>query len=132
MTSDIFCSNSFVMKCLKRLINDNFPVFSFIFGSSHSVCYCPAVKLCLTLCNSRDCSTPGLLSFTISWHLLKFMFTESVMLSHPLLPPSPLAFNFPSIRVFSDESALHIRWPKYWSFSFSIRLFNEYSGLVFL
>ena len=93
MTSDIFCSNSFVMKCLKRLINDNFPVFSFVFGSSHSVCYCPAVKLCLTLCNSMDCSTPGLLSFTISWHLLKFMSTESVMLSHPLLPPSPLAFN---------------------------------------
>ena len=65
--------------------------------------------------------------------LLKLMFTESVMLSnhiilcHPLfLPPSI----FPSIRVFSNESALCVRWPKYWSFSFSISPPNEYSGLI--
>ena len=73
------------------------------------------------------------LSFTISQSLLKLMLIESVMppnhliLCHPLfLLPSIL----PSIRVFSNELALHIRWPKYWSFSFSISLSNEYSGLI--
>ena len=72
------------------------------------------------------------LSFTISWSLPKFMPTESVMTSkhlilcHPLLLPSIL----PSIRVFSNESAVCIRWPKYWSFSFSISLSSEYSGLI--
>ena len=71
-------------------------------------------------------------SFTISQSLLKLMSNESVMLSnhlilcHPLLLPSI----FPSIRVFSNESALCIRWPKYWSFSFSISPSNEYSGLI--
>ena len=70
------------------------------------------------------------LSFTISRSLLKPMSIESVMpsnLYHPLLLPSI----FPSIRVFSNESALPIRWPKYWSFSFSISPSNEYSGLIF-
>ena len=72
------------------------------------------------------------LSITNSWSLLKLMSIESVMpsnyliLCHPLLPPSV----FPSIRVFSDESALCIRWPKYWSFSFSISPSNKYSGLI--
>ena len=73
------------------------------------------------------------MSFTISRSLLKLMSVESVIpsnhliLSHPfLLLPSI----FPSIRVFSNESALHIRWPKYWSFSLSISLSNEYSGLI--
>ena len=73
------------------------------------------------------------LSFTISLSLLKLMSTELVMpsnhliLCHPLLP---LPSIFPSIRVFSNESAPPIRWPKYWSFSFSISLSNEYSGLI--
>jgi len=69
------------------------------------------------------------LSFAISWSLLTLMSIESVMLilCHPLLL---LPSVFPSIRVFSNESALWIRWPKYWSFSFSISLFNEYSGLI--
>ena len=68
------------------------------------------------------------LSITSSWSLLKLMSIESVMPSnlfifcHPLLLPSI----FPSIRVFSNESALHIRWPKYWSFSFSISPSNEH------
>ena len=73
------------------------------------------------------------LSSTNSWSLLKLMSIESVMpcnhliLCHPLLlPPSII----PSIRVFSNESALRIRWPKYWSFSFSISPSNEYSGLI--
>ena len=73
------------------------------------------------------------LSFTISWSLLKFMSFKSVMpsnhlnLCHPLLL---LPSIFPSLRVFSNESVLHIRWPKYWSFSFNISLLSEYSGLI--
>ena len=78
-------------------------------------------RSCLTLCNPMDCSTPGLPAH-------KLMPIESVMpsnyliLCHPLLLPPSI---FPSI-IFSNESALHIRWPKYWSFSFSISLSNEY------
>ena len=72
------------------------------------------------------------LSIPNSWRLLKLISIELVMpsnhliLCHPLLLPSI----FPSIRVFSNESALHIRWPKYWSFSFSISPSNKYSGLI--
>ena len=80
-----------------------------------------------------DCSTPGFPLFIISRSLLKLMSIESVMPSNHLilccsllLPPS----GFPSIWVFFSESALHIRWPKYWSFSFSISPSNEYSGLI--
>ena len=56
---------------------------------------------------------------------------DAIQPSHPLLSPSPPAFIFPSIRVFSNESALCIRWPKYWSFSLNISSTNEYSGLIF-
>ena len=73
------------------------------------------------------------LSFTISWNLLRLMSIESVMPSNHLILCHPLLFLpsiFPSIRVFSNESALRIRWPKYWSFSFSISPCNEYSGLI--
>ena len=73
------------------------------------------------------------LSFTISQSLLKLMSIESVMPSnHPILcyPLLLLPSIFPSIRVFSNDSALRIRWPKCWSFSFSISPSNEYSGLI--
>ena len=73
------------------------------------------------------------LSITNSQSLLKLMFIESVMLSsHPILchPLLLLPSIFPSIRVFSNESVLRIRWPKYWSFSFSISPSNGYSGLI--
>ena len=73
------------------------------------------------------------LSFTISWSFLKFMSVESVMLSNHLILCCPLLILpsiFPSIRVFSNESALQIRWPKYWIFSFSISPSSEYSGLI--
>ena len=73
------------------------------------------------------------LSFTISWNLLKFMSVELVMLSNHLMLCQPLLLLpsiFPSIRVFSNELALRIRWPKHWSFSFSISSSNEYSGLI--
>ena len=75
------------------------------------------------------------LSITNSWSLLKLMSIESVMPSNHLIFCHPLLLLpsiFPSIRVFSKESVLCIRWPKYWSFSFSISLFNEYSGLISL
>ena len=73
------------------------------------------------------------LSITNSWRLLKLMSIELVMPSNHLILCHPLLLwpsIFPSIRVFSNESVLYIRWPKYWSFSFSISPFNEYSGLI--
>jgi len=73
------------------------------------------------------------LSITNSWSLLKLMSIESVMPSNHLILCCSLLLLpsiFPSIRVFSSESVLHIRWPKYWSFSFSISPSNEYSGLI--
>ena len=75
----------------------------------------------------------ALLSFTISWSLFRFMPSESVMLSNHLILYHPLLLLpsiFPSIRVFYIELALHVRLPKYWSFSFSITPSNEYSGLI--
>ena len=89
--------------------------------------------MCPTLCNLMDCSMLGFPVFTVSRSLFKLMSIESVMpsnhfiLCHPLLL---LLSIFPSIRVFSNESVLHIKWPKYWSFSFSICPSNEYSGLI--
>ena len=73
------------------------------------------------------------LSSTSSWSLLKFMSIELVMTSNHLILCHFFLFLssiFPSIRVFSNDSALYIRWPKYWSFSFSISPSNEYSGLI--
>ena len=74
------------------------------------------------------------MSITNSWSLLELMPIESVRPSNHLILCHPLLLLpsiFPSIRVFSDESVLHIRWPKYWSFSFSINLSNEYSRLIY-
>ena len=80
-----------------------------------------------------DCSTPGLLSITNSRTLLKLMSIESVMPSNHLILCHLLLLLlsiFPSIRVFSNESVLRIRWPNYWSFSFSISPSNEHPGLI--
>ena len=94
---------------------------------------CSVTKSCPVLCDLMDCSTPGL---PVPHHLLefpKFMSIESVMPSNHLILCCPLLLLssiFPSIRVFSNESALRIRWPKYWSFSFSISPFSEYSRLI--
>ena len=96
--------------------------------------HCSSVtKLCPTLCSPIDCSTPG---FPVLYYLPEFAQThvhwvdDAIQPSHPLLsPPSPASV-FPSVRVFSNESALHIRLPKYWSFSFSISPTNEHSGLI--
>ena len=81
-----------------------------------------------------DCSTPGFavlhhfpeLAQTHAGEFESMMTFNHLILGHPLLLP----WNFPSIRVFSKESVLHIRWPKYWSFAFSMSLSNEYSGLI--
>ena len=94
------------------------------------LCYCSSfAKSCPTLCDPMSTS----LSFTISQSLLKLMYIELVMPSNHLGLCRPLLLLpsvFPSIRVFSSELALHIRWPKYWSFSFSISSSNEYSELI--
>ena len=88
---------------------------------------------CPTLCDSMDCSTPVSPVLPYLPEFAQIVSIESVMpsnhlvLCHPLLL---LASIFPSIRVFSNESALRIRWPKYWSFSFSINPSNEHSGLI--
>ena len=80
-----------------------------------------------------NCSTPGLpvhhqLPESTQTHV--HCVSDAIQSSHPLLSPSLPALNLPSIRVFSNESALHIRWPKYWSFSFNISPSNEHPGLI--
>ena len=94
---------------------------------------CSFVWSCPTLCNPWTAPRQASLSFIISRSLLKLMSIELVMPSNQLILCHPLLLLpsiSPSIRVFSKESVLHIRWPKYWSFSFSISLSSEYSGLV--
>ena len=103
--------------------------------SSCVTCFIPfqfslVTQLCLTLYNPMDYSTP---SFPVHHQLLELTQThvyqvgDTIQPSHPLSSPSPA---FPSIRVFSNESVLHIRWPKYQSFSFSISPSNEYAVLI--
>ena len=88
---------------------------------------------CLTLCDPMDCSMPG---FPVHQQLPELAQTyvhwvgDTIQASHPLSLPLLLPFIFPSIRVFSNESLLHIRWLKDWSFSFSIGPSSEYSGLI--
>ena len=88
---------------------------------------------CPTLCDPMDCSTPLSLSITIFHSLPKFMSIELVIPSNYLILCHPLLLlpsMFPCIRVFSNDSALHIRWPKYWSFIFNISPSNEHPGLI--
>ena len=88
---------------------------------------------CPNLCNPMTAAHQASLSITNSWSLLRLMSIESVMPSNHLILCHLLLFLlsiFPSIRVFSIESVLHIRWPNYRSFSFSISPSNEYSGLI--
>ena len=102
-------------------------IFIFMFSSVQSLSH---VQLFLTPWTAACQASP---SVTNSWSLLKLMSIESVMPFNHLILCYPLLLLpsiFPSIRVFSSEVALHIRWPKYWSFSFSISPSNEYSGLI--
>ena len=87
---------------------------------------------CPTLQPPWTAARQASLSFTISWSFQKLMSIELVVPSNHLILCRPLLLPsvFPSIRVFSNESPLRIRWPKYWSFSFSIHASNEYSGLI--
>ena len=100
---------------------------------SEKIQFSSVTHSCPTLCNPMNCSTPGLPVHHQLWSSLRLTSIESVMpsshliLGRPLLllPPIP-----PSIRVFSNESTLHMRWPKYWSFSFSIIPSKEIPGLI--
>ena len=94
---------------------------------------CSVARSCLTLCDPLIAAHQASLTFTISWSLLKLMFIQSVMPSNHLILCRPLLLLpsiFPSIWFSSNELILCIRWPKYWSFSFSISPSNEYSGLI--
>ena len=88
---------------------------------------------CLTFCDPMDCSMPG---FPFNQQLPELAQThvhqigDAIQPSHPLSSPSPPAFNLSQHQSLFRESVLHITWPKYWSFSFSISPFNEYSGLI--
>ena len=101
--------------------------------SSASVQFSSVAQSCLTLCDPMDCSRPGL---PVYHQLLELAQThvhwvgDATQPSHPLSSPSPPAFNLSQHQVFSNESVLRIRWPKYWSFSFSVSPSNEYSGLI--
>ena len=99
---------------------------------SYCCCYSVA-QSCLTLWDPMGCSMPNPLSFTISRSLLKLMSIELIMPSNHLILCHPLHLLpsiFPSIRVFSSESAARIKWPKYWCLSFSMSPSREYSGLI--
>ena len=88
---------------------------------------------CPTICGPKNCSMPVFPAITNSRSSPKLISIESVMPSNHLILCRPLLLLPsipPSIRVFSIESALHIRWPKYWSFSFNISPFNEHPGLI--
>ena len=100
---------------------------------SGSVQFSSVSQSCLTLCDPMDCSMPGL---PVHHQLPEFTQTrvhrvgDAIQPSHPLSSPSLLPSIFPSIRVFSNESALHISLSKYWSFNFNISPFEEHSGLI--
>ena len=101
------------------------PEWIFLFNS--------VAQLCLILCSPMDCSTPGLPVHHQLQELTQLMSIKSVMPSNHLIHCGPLLLPpsvFSSIRFFSIESVLRIRWPKHWSFSFSISPSNEYDGLV--
>ena len=101
--------------------------------SSSRVQFGSVAQLCLTPSDPMDCSRPAFLPITNSQSLLKLMSIESVMPFNHLILCCPLLFLlsiFPRIRVFSKKSVLRMRWPKYWSFSYSISLSNEHPGLI--
>ena len=96
-------------------------------------CFSSVAKSRPALCDPMDCSMPGFPVLHYPQSLLRLMSIESVMPSNHFIlchPPLLLPSVFPSTRIFSNELALHIRWPKYWNFSFSISPSNECSGLI--
>ena len=111
----------------------NYPNSLLVLIVGAPVQFSSVAQSCPTLCDPRDCSTPG---FPVHHQLPELAQThvhwisDAIQPSYPLLSPSPPTFNLSRIRVFSNESVLCIRWPNDWSFSFSISPSNEYSGLI--
>ena len=120
-----------ILQTLKRYYKHMMYKFTKYFKKH--VQFSSVTQSCLILCNPMDCSTPG---FPVHHQLLELDQTyvhrvgDALQPSHTLLFPFPPHSVFPSIRVFSNESVLHSRWPKYWSFSLSISSSNEYLGLI--
>ena len=112
---------------------ENFDQFHIGMSQYNRLQFSSVAQLCLTLCDPMDCSMPGLPVHHQLRSLHRLMSIELMMPSNDLILCHSLLLLpsiFPSIRVFSNESVLLIRWPKYWSFSFSISPSNEYSGLI--
>ena len=128
ITNHLSCLQTFSHSIHVSIILCNILFFVF---SKHFFQFSSVAQSCLTLWDPMDCSIPGL---PVHHQLLEFTQThvhwvgDAIQPSHPLSPLLPSSI-FPSIRVFSNESVLCIRWPKYWSFSISPS--NEYSGLIF-
>ena len=123
-------SFSFPISFLQQLVMS---IFFTILKNFSSVQFSSVAQSCPTLCDLMNRSTPDL---PVCHHLPEFTQThvhrvsDAIQPSHPLSSPSPPAPISPSIRVFSNESILHMRWPKYWSFSFSIIPSKEIPGLI--
>ena len=121
----IYWYNYFLFLCIMHPTHYHFHYYATVHLTPVFVQFSTVAQSCLTLCNPMDCGKLGLL---VHYQLPRFTQThvhwvsDTIQPSHPLLPLFLLPSIFPSIRVFSDESVLRIRWPKYWSFSFSISL----------
>ena len=122
----------FIYLCIFKFVSQCFVVYSACFLTP-SVQFSSITQSCLTLYDPMGYSMPG---FPVHHQLPEFTqtqvhrFGDAIQPPHRLSSPFPPPSIFPSIRVFSSESLLHISWPKYWSFSFSISPSNEYSGLI--
>ena len=113
--------------------DEHFSFFNYKYKSKSIEDISSVTQSCPSHCDPMDCSTQASLSITNFWNSLKLMSVESVIPSNHLILCCLLFLLpsiFPSIRIFSNESILCIRWPKYWSFSFNINPSNEYSGLI--
>ena len=126
--SQLFCPTDHVKPSLLR---QERKVVLLHHSSSHSSV--ESLKSCLTHCDPMDCSMPD---FPVHHHLPEptqthiHYVSDAIQPPHPLSSPSPPALNLSQHQVFSSESTLHIRWPKYWSFYFSISPSSEYSWLI--
>ena len=127
---ELYCNNS-AWKPLVRTLNNSLKLsmlfLKMCYSSFSSVQFSSVAQSCSILCDPINCSRPGLLSITNSWSLPKLMSIESVMPSNHLILCRPLLLLpsiFPNIRVFSNESALCIRWPKYWTFQLQHQTFQ--------
>ena len=127
--------NSFenVFETLQGFFFSSLNTFDMFRALLPSVQFSTFVHSCLTLCDPMNCSTPGLpvhhqLSESTQTHV--HWVGDAIRPSHPLLSPSPAALNLSQHQGLFTESALHIRWPKYWSFSFNISPTNEHPGLI--